>query len=223
MKFNYDELAGHAASEAAEAADVAEQAAEAVAEPEPVSNEPQVEFEVGPDGDVRMGGTAPAPDMDLQEMMEFAQEIQQPSLQEQVAQLAQDPMLQEAIKKLWYGPDGQSEQQPRQVESQQPQQPQMESDSPDPEAQAQPDGGAAANVDLDASPEQAYDVIMTVLGAVAEEHPDMTAGEMAGHAQLLTMVAQNVAHARPDMEAEQMEQYGRQFDSQIQQELASLL
>jgi len=223
MKFNYDELAGHAASDAAEAADVAEQAAEAAAEPEPVSNEPQVEFEVGPDGDVRMGGTAPAPDMDLQEMMEFAQEIQQPSLQEQVTQLAQDPMLQEAIKKLWYGPDRQAEQQPRQVESQQPQQPQMESDSPEPDAQAQPDGGAAANVDLDASPGQAYDVIMTVLGAVAEEHPDMTAGEMAGHAQLLTMVAQNVAHARPDMEAEQMEQYGQQFDSQIQQELASLL
>jgi hypothetical protein len=224
MKFSYDELAGHAADEAAEAADVAEQAAEAVAEPEPVSSEPQVEFEVGPDGNVQMGGTAPAPEMDLKEMMEFAQEVQQPTLQEQVAQLAQDPMIQEAIKTLWYGPDDQADQQPRQVKSQQPQQqPQMQPDSSPENAQPQADGGATADVDLDASPQEAYDVIMTVLAAVADEHPDMTAEAMAGHAQLLTLVAQNVAHARPEMQAEQMEQYGGQFEDQIRQELASLL
>lgn len=161
---------------------------------------------------------------EFKEQMRARQELEQliteergPSLTEGIAEFLKDPDARAMLKELWFGPgEGQTQRQPQR----QPQEtPSKQPDSAHAGADTQ---DMTQTPDLDMDTDTAYNMLITILGGIAESNPDMTASEMSDFAMLLNQVTTNVAQQKPDMNAEQMVGYAENYEGLLKRELEQL-
>lgn len=180
MKMDYDrfrEIAG-GAEEAVEAgAGAAEEAAGVVTE-EVVNDPPRMGVRMGPDG-TEIDVSAPLEDMSAQEAISFAEELQSPSLAEQIREALSDPYIRAGLKEFWYGPDEKEEPEYVEMTDQQRQIESQHKSRTDPEAVS--DGGKQearpGNV-YEITPEGFVAVLESQIDDLAEFKGDMTIAEL---------------------------------------------
>jgi len=73
-------------------------------DPSPAPTRPTMSLDMGPDG-TNVSLDAPLNDMDPQEAINLAQEVQGPSMTEEVKEVLLDPTVQDILKEVWYGPE----------------------------------------------------------------------------------------------------------------------
>lgn len=196
MKFSVDELreldraTGGAGAGTAEAAgeavsDVAGEAAETA-----VGSRPTMDVNMGPDG-TQVGISAPLEDMSAEQAIKFAQDIQTPSLQEQVTGLLKDNEVRAALRAVWYGQGGNQNEQQAAAPSQPAQEhpdsrplPDSENDTPtmndididgDYLAQLDPDDDGVIAVDADVL----YHLLLGMIANIQVAAGGMTVNQVA--------------------------------------------
>jgi hypothetical protein len=73
-------------------------------DPGPPPDRPTMSLDMGPDG-TSVSLDAPLNDMEPQEAIDLAQEVQGPSMSEELKELLLDPTVQDILKEAWYGPE----------------------------------------------------------------------------------------------------------------------
>ena len=110
MKMDFEQFQQNAGSDpqlpASDAGGEAEESAETEAEtrPDPLTSKPTMSVDMGPDG-TSVSVDAPLNDMDPQEAISLAQEVQGPSMGEELKEVLLDPTVQDILRDVWYGPD----------------------------------------------------------------------------------------------------------------------
>jgi hypothetical protein len=154
-------------------------------EPEPTAATPTMSVDMGPDG-TNVSVDAPLNEMDPQEAINLAQEVQGPSMGEELKEVLLDPTVQDILREVWYGPDGQ----PNQQNS--PQSTRTEHTTMDPtdkldtdrtteETPAATDGGEELREDniYQITPEALVAILHQQVAEVAALKPDMTLTELS--------------------------------------------
>jgi len=106
MKMDFEQFRENAGSdpELPASDDEAADGEEPDANPRPKPSKPTMSVDMGPDG-TAVSVDAPLNDMDPQEAINLAQEVQGPSMTEEVKEVLLDPTVQDILKEVWYGPD----------------------------------------------------------------------------------------------------------------------
>lgn len=182
MKMGFDEFKENAGVEPNLPASEKEEPTEEPSEPEPElpTAKPTMSVDMGPDG-TSVSVDAPLNDMDPQEAINLAQEVQGPSMGEELKEVLLDPTVQEILRDVWYGPEGQGQ------TSNQPSA-RAESTTMNPtdkldteEREAETDGGTdeirEENI-YQITPEGLVAILIQQVNEVAALKPDMTLEEL---------------------------------------------
>jgi hypothetical protein len=145
------------------------------------SPDPKISAEMGP-GENSVSLDLPLNDMETQEAIEIARELQGPSVSEQMKEVILDPTVQDILRDVWYGPDG-KEGQNKQTRAH------AESTTMDPTAKldteertAETDGGTEELTEdniYEITPEGLVAILQQQVGEVAAIKPDMTLDELS--------------------------------------------
>jgi hypothetical protein len=174
-------------------------------DPGPPPDRPTMSLDMGPDG-TSVSLDAPLNDMDPQEAIDLAQEVQGPSMSEELKELLLDPTVQDILKEAWYGPEN--------VDSGGRAQRRTER-TPAPE----PEGPTAA---LDAGPDPDDETAATDGG---EELRDGNIYEITPEA-LVAIMQQQIAELsalRPEMTIEDLETFMAKNEERLVGEASELL
>jgi hypothetical protein len=163
---------------------------------------PTMSVDMGPDG-TNVSVDAPLNDMEPQEAINLAQEVQGPSMGEELKDVLLDPTVQEILTDMWYGPDEQAATGGRAH---------AETTTMNPTDQLDTDDGPTAETDggqkLDdaniyrITPEGLVAILQQQAAEVAALKPDMTLDELSGfmaeHEERLVGEAEELLEALDD-------------------------
>lgn len=144
------------------------------------ASKPTMSVEMGPDG-TNVSVDAPLNDMDPKQAINLAQDVQGPSMGEEIKDVLLDPTVQEILTDMWYGPDEKTVNSSRAH---------AETKTMDPTDQLDTDDGMTAETDggqeLDETniyritPEGLVAILQQQVAEVAALKPDMTLDELSG-------------------------------------------
>ena len=179
MKMDFEQFRENAGADPELPASDEAQDAEVEGEREPPTptSKPTMSVDMGPEG-TSVSVDAPLNDMEPQEAINLAQEVQGPSMTEELKEVLLDPTVQDILKEVWYGPDNfdtsPATNQPARAEST-TMDPTDELDTT--EQTAETDGGTdelrEGNV-YEITPEGLVAILQQQVGEVAALKPEMT-------------------------------------------------
>jgi hypothetical protein len=144
---------------------------------------PTMSLDMGPDG-TNVSLDAPLNDMDPQEAIDLAQEVQGPSMGEELKEILLDPTVQDILKEAWYGPEnvegGQSPRRAERTPAPEPSDPTAALDpGPDPEETAT-DGGEELRDEnvYEITPEALVAILQQQIAELSSIRPDMTIDDL---------------------------------------------
>jgi len=144
--------------------------------PDPDPVRPTMSLDMGPEG-TSVALDAPLNDMDAQEAINLAQEVQGPSMGEEVKEVLLDPTVQDILRDVWYGPDDDSRAnearaRTRETKSMDP----TDQLEPEPEEPTATDGGEELRDEniYEITPEALVAILQQQIAEVSALRPDMT-------------------------------------------------
>ena len=150
--------------------------------PDPTGRNPTMSVDMGPDG-TSVSVDAPLNEMDPQEAINLAQEVQGPSMGEELKEVLLDPTVQGILRDVWYGPDGPDGQADNQTRAHAERNTMTPTDQLDKEElTAETDGGTdeirEENI-YRITPEGLVAILQQQVGEVAALKPEMTLEELS--------------------------------------------
>ena len=147
------------------------------------TSKPTMSVDMGPDG-TAVSVDAPLTDMEPQEAIQLAQEVQGPSMGEELKEVLLDPTVQGILKEVWYGPENVDGGQPTNQPNNQTQtmNPTEQLDIETSEAEAKTDGGTEELTEgniYEITPEGLVMILQQQVGEVAALKPDMTLSQLS--------------------------------------------
>ena len=143
----------------------------------PRTGKPTMSVDMGPEG-TSVSVDAPLNDMDPQEAISLAQEVQGPSMSEELKELLLDPTVQDILTDVWYGPE-ESNNQP--IKSGSETATMNPTDQLDNDEIAATDGGKELSEDniYRITPEGLVAILQQQVAEVAALKPEMTLDELS--------------------------------------------
>lgn len=226
MKIGYEKLRDLSNTEAVEAVEDTAEGVEDTAEAmEPANPTPTMDVNMGEDG-TEVSVSAPLDNMSAQEAIEFAQQMQKPTLSEQLTELMQDRQFQQLAKVVWNGtgnsgnkpPETMAEAANQNMESQFDNEAQSVNQTGDDEKMIYDDDNTDESKDA-LTPEEATDLIVLIMDDIAQKYPNVTAQELASILQLVN----EAAAIKPNATAADLAEHTEGNRDQIENDISAYL